>query len=164
MAVIVAICVIYVVLGTAMEELSMILLTVPLFFPMVVGLGYDPVWFGIIIVIVVQIGLISPPVGHEHLRREDMLPRISTATVFRGVTPFIFAESRCSRSWSRFPGSAWLLPEVDEALTSSGSGPSAPVCQHVQTRLRIDVGIPLVSSAASSRRHWPHRIEIPCQH
>jgi TRAP-type C4-dicarboxylate transport system permease large subunit len=46
-----------------MEELSMILLTVPVFFPLVVGLGFDPVWFGIIIVVVVQIGLISPSVG-----------------------------------------------------------------------------------------------------
>ena len=63
MTVMVAICAIYVVLGTAMEELSMILLTVPVFFPLVVALGFDPVWFGIIIVVVVQIGLISPPVG-----------------------------------------------------------------------------------------------------
>src|SRR4030095_2578278 len=58
-----AICAIYVILGTAMEELSMILLTIPVFFPVVVHLGFDPVWFGIIIVCVVEIGLISPPVG-----------------------------------------------------------------------------------------------------
>jgi TRAP-type C4-dicarboxylate transport system permease large subunit len=62
-AVVAAICAIYVILGTAMEELSMILLTVPVFFPLVVGLGFDPAWFGILIVVVVQIGLISPPVA-----------------------------------------------------------------------------------------------------
>ena len=54
---------IYVLLGTSMEELSMVLLTIPVFFPIVTGLGFDPVWFGVLIVLVVQIGLISPPVG-----------------------------------------------------------------------------------------------------
>ena len=71
MTVIVMICVIYVLLGTAMEELSMILLTVPVLFPLVVHLGFDPLWFGILVVVVVEIGLISPPVGHEHLRAAD---------------------------------------------------------------------------------------------
>ena len=66
--VVLAICAIYVVLGTAMEELSMVLLTMPVFFPVIVHLGFDPMWFGIIIVCVVEIGLISPPVGHEHVR------------------------------------------------------------------------------------------------
>ena len=61
--VVAAICAIYVILGTAMEELSMILLTVPVFFPSIVHLGFDPIWFGILIVVVVEIGLISPPVG-----------------------------------------------------------------------------------------------------
>jgi TRAP-type C4-dicarboxylate transport system permease large subunit len=98
MTVIVAICVIYVVLGTAMEELSMILLTVPVFFPLVVGLGFDPVWFGILIVVVVQIGLISPPVGMNMFVVKSMLPRIATATIFRGVTPFVVAALRVASS------------------------------------------------------------------
>jgi len=86
--VIVAICAIYVVLGTAMEELSMILLTVPLFFPVVTALGFDPVWFGIIIVIVVQIGLISPPVGMNIFVVKSLLRHLTIGTVFRGVLPF----------------------------------------------------------------------------
>jgi tripartite ATP-independent transporter DctM subunit len=76
-----AICVIYVVLGTAMEELSMILLTVPLFFPVVTALGYDPVWFGIVIVIVVQIGLISPPVGMNIFVVKNLLRNISNVAL-----------------------------------------------------------------------------------
>jgi C4-dicarboxylate transporter, DctM subunit len=87
-----AICTIYVVLGTVMEELSIVLLTVPVFFPLVVGLGYDPVWFGIIIVVVMQIGLISPPVGMNMFVVKSMLPHIPTKTVFRGVLPFVWAE------------------------------------------------------------------------
>jgi C4-dicarboxylate transporter DctM subunit len=87
-----AICTIYVLLGTVMEELSIVLLTVPVFFPLVVGLGYDPVWFGIIIVVVMQIGLISPPVGMNMFVVKSMLPHIPTRTVFRGVLPFVWAE------------------------------------------------------------------------
>ncbi|HEX7439297.1 MAG TPA: TRAP transporter large permease [Caldimonas sp.] len=112
MTVMVAICVIYVVLGTAMEELSMILLTVPVFFPLVVGLGFDPVWFGIIIVVVVQIGLISPPVGMNMFVVKSMLPRISTATIFRGVTPFVVAEVVLLAILVAFPWISLVLPRL----------------------------------------------------
>jgi C4-dicarboxylate transporter, DctM subunit len=90
--VIAAICAVYVVLGTAMEELSMILLTVPLFFPVVTGLGYDPVWFGIVVVVVVQIGLISPPVGMNIFVVKSLIRHLTIGTVFRGVTPFTVAQ------------------------------------------------------------------------
>jgi len=112
MAVMVAICTIYVVLGTAMEELSMILLTVPVFFPLVVSLGLDPVWFGIIIVVVVQIGLISPPVGMNMFVVKNMLPGVSTATVFRGVTPFVFATIVLLAVLVAFPKISLVLPAL----------------------------------------------------
>jgi len=112
LTVIVAICVIYVVLGTAMEELSMILLTVPVFFPLVVSLGFDPVWFGILIVVVVQIGLISPPVGMNMFVVKSMLPRIATATIFRGVTPFVVAEVVLLAVLVAFPALSLMLPRL----------------------------------------------------
>ena len=87
-----AICAIYVVLGTAMEELSMILLTIPVFFPVVVHLGFDPIWFGVVIVCVVEIGLISPPVGMNMFVLRPLLPHVSTATIFSGVMPFMVAD------------------------------------------------------------------------
>ncbi len=90
--VVAAICAIYVVLGTAMEELSMVLLTMPVFFPVIVHLGFDPIWFGIIIVCVVEIGLISPPVGMNMFVLKTLLPEVSTGTVFRGVLPFMWAD------------------------------------------------------------------------
>jgi C4-dicarboxylate transporter DctM subunit len=90
--VVAAICAVYVLLGTAMEELSMVLLTMPVFFPLIVHLGLDPVWFGIIIVCVVEIGLISPPVGMNMFVLKTLLPQVSTATVFRGVMPFVWAD------------------------------------------------------------------------
>jgi tripartite ATP-independent transporter DctM subunit len=91
-AVVAAICIIYVLLGTAMEELSMILLTLPVFFPLVVHLGFDPVWFGVLTVVVVEIGLISPPVGMNLFVLKTLIPQVSTGTVFRGVMPFIVAD------------------------------------------------------------------------
>ena len=83
---------IYVLLGTAMEELSMILLTVPVFFPLIVHLGLDPVWFGVLIVVVVEIGLISPPVGMNLFVLSTLLPQVPTRTVFRGVLPFFTVD------------------------------------------------------------------------
>ncbi len=109
--VIAAICVIYVVLGTAMEELSMILLTVPLFFPVVMALGYDPIWFGIIVVIVVQIGLISPPVGMNIFVVKKLLPHISIGTLFSGVLPFNIALVVLLAIIVAFPELATYLPK-----------------------------------------------------
>jgi tripartite ATP-independent transporter DctM subunit len=108
--VIVAICVIYVILGTAMEELSMILLTVPVLFPLVIALGFDPVWFGIIVVIVVQIGLISPPVGMNIFVVKSLLRHLTISTVFRGVTPFTVALVVLLAIVVAFPPLATYLP------------------------------------------------------
>jgi C4-dicarboxylate transporter, DctM subunit len=108
--VIAAICLIYVVLGTAMEELSMILLTVPLFFPVVIGLGYDAIWFGILVVIVVQIGMISPPVGMNIFVVKNLVRTLSISDVFRGVTPFTAALVALLALIVAFPGLATWLP------------------------------------------------------
>jgi TRAP-type C4-dicarboxylate transport system permease large subunit len=108
--VIAAICLIYVVLGTAMEELSMILLTVPLFFPVITSLGYDAIWFGILVVIVVQIGMISPPVGMNIFVVKNLIRHLSIGDVFRGVTPFTVALVALLALIVTVPGTATWLP------------------------------------------------------
>ncbi|CAM9765517.1 unnamed protein product [Phaeothamnion confervicola] len=108
--VVAAIMVIYVILGTAMEELSMILLTLPVFFPIIVKLGFDPIWFGVLIVVVVEIGLISPPVGMNLFVLSTLLPEVPTRTVFRGVTPFIVADVIRLALLVAFPSIALYLP------------------------------------------------------
>jgi tripartite ATP-independent transporter DctM subunit len=112
LAVVAAICVVYVVLGTAMEELSMVLLTMPVFFPLVVQLGFDPVWFGIIIVCVVEIGLISPPVGMNMFVLKSLLPEVTTGTIFRGVMPFMLADVIRLAILVAFPAIALWLPSL----------------------------------------------------
>src|SRR6185436_16226066 len=88
LAVVGAMMVIYVLLGTIMEELSMVLLTIPVFFPIVVGLGFDPVWFGVLIVLVVQVGLISPPVGMNMFVMNALLKDVPLMAIFRGSAIF----------------------------------------------------------------------------
>jgi C4-dicarboxylate transporter, DctM subunit len=87
--IIVAMMLIYVVLGTVMEELTMVLLTIPLFFPIVTSLGFDPVWFGVLIVMIVQIGLISPPVGMNLFVLNALLPDVKLSQIFSGCWPFV---------------------------------------------------------------------------
>jgi tripartite ATP-independent transporter DctM subunit len=91
LAVVGAMMLIYVLLGTIMEELSMVLLTIPVFFPIVTQLGFDPVWFGVLIVLVVQIGLISPPVGMNLFVLNALLKDVPLAQIFRGVWLFVAA-------------------------------------------------------------------------
>ena len=110
--VMIAICAIYVILGAAMEELSMVLLTLPVFFPLVVSLGFDPVWFGIIIVLVVMIGLISPPVGMNMFVVRNMLPELSTGTIFKGVLPFVYTLVAVLALMVAFPQIALFLPQM----------------------------------------------------
>jgi C4-dicarboxylate transporter DctM subunit len=90
--VILAILVIYLILGCLFESLSMILLTVPILFPLVVELGYDPIWFGIVVVVVTEISLITPPVGLNVFVLKGVLPDVKTSTIFKGVTPFWVAD------------------------------------------------------------------------
>ncbi len=88
MAVMIMIIAVYLLLGMVFESLSMLLLTVPIFFPLVNSLGYDPVWFGIVVVVVTEISLITPPVGLNVFILKGVVGNVSTGTIFRGVTPF----------------------------------------------------------------------------
>ncbi|MEM7378909.1 MAG: TRAP transporter large permease [Pseudomonadota bacterium] len=88
MATLFAMLAIYIVLGMILESLSMLLLTLPVFFPIVQQLGFDPVWFGIVVVVVTEISLITPPVGLNVFVLSAMVPDIPTRTIFRGVVPF----------------------------------------------------------------------------
>lgn len=89
--VVLMICAIYVLLGTVMEELSMIALTVPLFYPIITGVGYDGIWFGVAVVIVCQIGLTSPPIGINIFVVKSLIPDLSLREAFKGTWPFNLA-------------------------------------------------------------------------
>jgi C4-dicarboxylate transporter, DctM subunit len=111
LVVIVAICLIYVVLGTAMESLSMMLLTVPIFFPLVTALGFDPIWFGIIVVCVIEISLITPPVGMNIFVLSSVVPGIPTMAIWRGVMPYVAADMLRMATLIAFPAISLWLPK-----------------------------------------------------
>ena len=110
--VIVAICLIYVVLGTAMETLSMILLTVPIFFPLVQSLGFDPIWFGVLIVCVAEISMITPPVGMNIFVLSSVVPDVRTSDIWRGVLPFVVADVLRMLVLIAFPMLTLWLPRL----------------------------------------------------
>ena len=103
---------IYIVLGLAMEELSMVLLTIPVFFPVITALGFDPVWFGILIVTIVEIGMISPPVGMNLFVINSLLPDVKLSTIFRGVWPFVMADVVRLGILIAFPAISLWLPSL----------------------------------------------------
>ena len=110
--IITAMMLIYVVLGTVMEELTMVLLTIPLFFPIVTSLGFDPVWFGVLIVMIVQIGLISPPVGMNLFVLNALLPNVGLGKIFRGCWPFVLVMIFVLGLLIAFPQLSLWLPSL----------------------------------------------------
>ncbi|MDO8457377.1 MAG: TRAP transporter large permease [Burkholderiaceae bacterium] len=107
-----AMMLIYIVLGTVMEELTMVLLTIPLFFPIVTALGFDPVWFGVLIVMIVQIGLISPPVGMNLFVLNSLLPNVGLGKIFRGCWPFVLVMIFVLGLLIAFPQLSLWLPSL----------------------------------------------------
>ena len=101
---------IYIVLGCVFESLSMLLLTVPLFYPLVETLGFDLVWFGIVVVVVTEISLITPPIGLNVFVLSGVLKDVKTATIFRGVTPFWCADIIRLLLITLVPAISLLLP------------------------------------------------------
>jgi TRAP-type C4-dicarboxylate transport system permease large subunit len=82
----------YLVLGCLMDAMAMIILTVPIIFPVITALGFDPIWFGVIIVMTVELGLIHPPVGMNVFVIKSVIPDVSFSTIFYGVLPFIITD------------------------------------------------------------------------
>jgi tripartite ATP-independent transporter DctM subunit len=107
-----AMMLVYIVLGTVMEELTMVLLTIPLFFPIVTSLGYDPVWFGVLIVMIVQIGLISPPVGMNMFVLNALLPNVGLAKIYKGCWPFVLVMALVLGLLIAFPQLSLWLPSL----------------------------------------------------
>ncbi|MEY4979149.1 MAG: hypothetical protein RLZZ352_1419 [Pseudomonadota bacterium] len=103
---------IYLLLGMVMEELAIVLLTIPVFFPVIVGLGFDPIWFGILIVTIVEIGMISPPVGLNLFVLNSLLPHLGLNTLYRGIWPFVMADIVRLIILMAVPSIALVLPSL----------------------------------------------------
>ena len=100
----------YLVLGCLMDAMAMIILTVPIIFPVIVQLGFDPIWFGIIIVMTVELGLIHPPVGMNVFVIKSVVHDVSFMTIFKGVIPFVLTDLLRLLILIAFPMIALWLP------------------------------------------------------
>ena len=102
----------YLVLGAVFETISAMVITLPFVFPLIVGLGYDPIWWGIINVMVIEIGLITPPIGMNVFVLHKMAPNLPLKTVFAGTTPFLIADLLRLALLVAFPGIVLWFPEA----------------------------------------------------
>jgi C4-dicarboxylate transporter, DctM subunit len=103
---------IYLVGGCFIDALALILLTIPIFFPVVTDMGYDPVWFGVIIVLVTQMGVITPPVGVNVYIVNGVAKDVALETIFKGAFPFLVALVACALMLIPFPQIALFLPNL----------------------------------------------------
>jgi tripartite ATP-independent transporter DctM subunit len=103
---------VYILLGTFFEEMSSILITLPLVLPIVVNLGYDPLWWGVICLIQVEMALIHPPMGIIVFLLHAIAPKISMQTIYRGVVPFLIADFAVLIILILLPGIVLWLPRL----------------------------------------------------
>lgn len=106
------IIVMYLLMGMILDGLGMMMLTLPVVFPAIVGLGYDPIWFGILLVKLIEIGVVTPPVGLNCYVVNGIRPDIPLQSVFRGVTPFLIGEVFIIGIIVLFPDLILLLPNM----------------------------------------------------
>jgi C4-dicarboxylate transporter, DctM subunit len=92
LGIVIVILAFYIIVGMFVDELAIILLTIPIVFPIVVDLGLDPIWFGVLVVVTVQIGLIAPPVGIICFIMNNMVPDIGLVNIYKGAMPFVVAD------------------------------------------------------------------------
>ena len=102
----------YVALGTFLEGLAMLVLTLHIVFPTIIELGVDPIWFGVVVVITLEMGLISPPVGVNVFVVKSVAPDVPMGTIFRGIWPFWLAMAVCLGILIAFPQIALFLPNT----------------------------------------------------
>lgn len=100
----------YVVLGMFMDGLAMMVVTVPIVYPIILSFGFDPIWFGVIVVIVIEMGMITPPVGMNVFVVRGVAGDVPLATIFRGVFPFLLAMIVALVLIILFPQIALMLP------------------------------------------------------
>lgn len=112
LAIMALIMVVYLFLGAIMDALTMILLTIPIFFPLAMSLGFDPIWFGVILVGMTEIGLITPPIGMNVYAISGIAPDVPITTIFKGVIPFLIADFCRMALYLLVPAVVLFLPSI----------------------------------------------------
>jgi TRAP-type C4-dicarboxylate transport system permease large subunit len=112
LAVILVLLVVYLILGCIFDSLAALVITLPFVLPLITGMGYHPVWWGIIMVIAIEVGLITPPIGVNVFVLYGIAETIPLKAIFQGIVPFFFAEVACILLLVVFPELVLWLPRV----------------------------------------------------
>jgi len=110
--ILIGILIVYLFLGCIMDTLAMVILTVPIFYPVIVKLGFDPIWFGVIMVLVSEMGVITPPVGLNVYVIHGVAKDVPLFTIFKGIAPFLLMMIICIIFVIIFPQIALFLPNL----------------------------------------------------
>ena len=110
-AILAVICLFYIVGGCFIDAMALVVLTVPIIYPVILRLGFDPIWFGVIIVLVSQVGVVSPPVGVNVYVLKGIAPEVPLETIFKGSMPFLGAVILTIVVLILFPDLATFLPK-----------------------------------------------------
>ena len=102
--------IVYLILGSVFDTIAAMVITMPFVYPLVVGVGYDPIWWGIVLVMVIEIGMITPPIGMNVFVIYGVAKTIPLGTIFRGIVPFLIADLARLTLIILFPILALWLP------------------------------------------------------
>jgi TRAP-type C4-dicarboxylate transport system permease large subunit len=102
----------YLILGSIFDTVAAMVITLPFVFPLIIGLGFDPIWFGVINVMVIEIGMITPPIGINVFVLHGIARDIPLKTIFRGIVPFLAADLVRLTILTFFPILALWLPQA----------------------------------------------------
>jgi TRAP-type C4-dicarboxylate transport system permease large subunit len=103
---------IYVLLGTIIEGLAILFLTVPIFVPIMAALGFDLIWFGVLLIMLIEISLITPPIGLNVFVMKTMLPEVPLIDIFKGIAPFFVGDIVRVLIVAFFPATVLFLPSL----------------------------------------------------
>ena len=112
LGILISILLLYVILGSLMDAFAMVLITMPILFPVILSLGFDPIWFGVLVVIMMEMGMITPPIGMNVFVIKGIARDVPMYTIFQGAWPFVLAMGICVAIIVAFPQIALFLPNA----------------------------------------------------
>jgi TRAP-type C4-dicarboxylate transport system permease large subunit len=110
-AIFAVIVLLYIILGMFTDIIASVVITIPVIYPVILALGFDPIWFGVVVVILMEMGMITPPIGMNVFVLAGMID-VPVGTIFRGVWPFVLAELFCIVIITIIPEIALFIPNL----------------------------------------------------
>jgi C4-dicarboxylate transporter DctM subunit len=112
LGILISILLLYLILGSLMDAFAMVLITMPILYPVILSLGFDPIWFGVLVVIMMEMGMITPPIGMNVFVIKGIARDVPMYTIFQGAWPFVLAMGICVAIIVAFPQIALFLPNA----------------------------------------------------